>query len=427
MSKPYLALARRWRPGNFTQVIGQKFVVEALKRALDTQKLHHAFLFTGTRGVGKTTLARLLAKALNCETGITATPCNQCAACLAIDQGQFMDVLEIDAASRTKVEETRELLDNVTFMPSLGRFKVYIIDEVHMLSTHSFNALLKTLEEPPHYVKFVLATTDPQKLPQTIISRCLQFRLQPLSAENIAQQLEHILQAEKITYEKESVVLIARAAQGSMRDGLSILEQALALSQAESLTNQSCELLLGLVPEKAVENLLLAIVKEDFSEAHEHLFALKEQGQEAEHILQALLRLIHQEAIQPFLKKHDSNPLFAKVSPEQWQLYYEILTSGQRYWHYAPEKFLALDMLLLRMVYFAPQADAELKLHLGAQQATVIPQTSTNNPATASISNRNFSADDISKKLEISSQTLAETNFDELLQLTTEKSEKKTS
>lgn len=427
MSTSYLALARRWRPGSFTEVIGQKFIVDALKRALDTQKLHHAFLFTGTRGVGKTTLARLLAKALNCETGITATPCNQCSACLAIDQGRFMDVLEIDAASRTKVEETRELLDNVTFMPSMGRFKVYIIDEVHMLSTHSFNALLKTLEEPPHYVKFVLATTDPQKLPQTIISRCLQFRLQPLSEENIAQQLEHILQAEKITYEKESVVLIARAAQGSMRDALSILEQALALSQAESLTTQSCTLLLGLVPEKAVENLLLAIVKEDFSEAHKNLFALKEQGQEAEHILQALLRLIHQEAIQPFLKKQDSNPWFAKISPEQWQLYYEILTSGQRYWHYAPEKFLALDMLLLRMIYFVPQADTELKLHLDPQQPTVVRQAAVNNLLTASISKKNFSEDALDKKPEISSQKLTETNFDELLQLSIEKPEKKTS
>jgi DNA polymerase-3 subunit gamma/tau len=364
MSVSYLALARRWRPRNFIEVVGQKFVVEALQRALETQKLHHAFLFTGTRGTGKTTLARLLAKALNCEKGISSIPCNECATCLAIDQNRFIDVLEIDAASRTKVEETKEILDNIGFLPSVGRFKIYIIDEVHMLSTHSFNALLKTLEEPPPYVKFVLATTDPQKLPETVISRCLQFRLQPLSSENIAQKLEHILNAEGISYEKESVVLISRAAQGSMRDALSILEQALALSETEFLKSKTCESLLGLVPEKAVEDLLSAIVEENFLAARDQLLSLKAQGQEAEHIIKALLRLIHQEAIKTFSEKNNGIKLFAQVSPEQWQLYYEILTAGQRYWDYAPDRFLALDMLLLRMIYFLPQTDMELKLHL---------------------------------------------------------------
>ncbi|MBU5692165.1 DNA polymerase III subunit gamma/tau, partial [Vibrio cholerae] len=225
----YLALARKWRPTRFSEVVGQSHVLTALENALAQNRLHHAYLFSGTRGVGKTTIGRLFAKGLNCETGITATPCGQCATCQEIDQGRFVDLLEIDAASRTKVEDTRELLDNVQYKPARGRFKVYLIDEVHMLSRHSFNALLKTLEEPPEYVKFLLATTDPQKLPVTILSRCLQFHLKPISVENIQQQLDKVLHAEQISSDSKALNLLAHAADGSMRDALSLTDQAIAL------------------------------------------------------------------------------------------------------------------------------------------------------------------------------------------------------
>ena len=235
----YQVLARKWRPRNFHEVMGQQHVLQALSNALDQGRLHHAYLFSGTRGVGKTTIARILAKCLNCETGITSRPCGQCSACREIDQGNFVDLLEIDAASRTKVEDTRDLLDNVQYKPARGRFKIYLIDEVHMLSRHSFNALLKTLEEPPEHVKFLLATTDPQKLPVTILSRCLQFHLKALTREQIVEQLQRVLQAEQLTCEPAALSLLAKAAQGSMRDALSLSDQAIAygngLLQAETV------------------------------------------------------------------------------------------------------------------------------------------------------------------------------------------------
>ncbi|MCU7812719.1 MAG: DNA polymerase III subunit gamma/tau, partial [Candidatus Thiodiazotropha sp. (ex Notomyrtea botanica)] len=224
----YQVLARKWRPQLFSQLVGQEHVVKALTNALDNERLHHAYLFTGTRGVGKTTLARIFAKSLNCEQGISATPCGVCDACREIDEGRFVDLLEVDAASRTKVDQTRELLDNVPYAPVRGRYKVYLIDEVHMFSASSFNALLKTLEEPPPHVKFILATTDPQKVPVTVLSRCLQFNLKRLSREQIEQQLRHILEQEKILFDDESLSLLARGADGSMRDGLSLLDQAIA-------------------------------------------------------------------------------------------------------------------------------------------------------------------------------------------------------
>src|ERR1700691_3630556 len=219
----YTALARKWRPKTFSELIGQEHVRRALVNALETGRVHHAFLFTGTRGVGKTTIARILAKCLNCETGVTATPCGQCATCREIDAGRFVDLIEVDAASRTKVDDTRELLDNVQYAPTRGRYKVYLIDEVHMLSTHSFNALLKTLEEPPPHVKFLLATTDPQKLPVTVLSRCLQFNLKRLPAAEIGAHLKHILEAEQVDFEPAAVALLAQAGDGSLRDALSLL------------------------------------------------------------------------------------------------------------------------------------------------------------------------------------------------------------
>src|SRR5215207_6340442 len=224
----YLALARKWRPKKFAELVGQEHVLRALVNALDTGRLHHAFLFTGTRGVGKTTIARILAKCLNCEKGVTATPCGECPACLDIDAGRFFDLIEVDAASRTKVDDTRDLLDNVQYAPARGRFKVYLIDEVHMLSTHSFNALLKTLQEPPPHVKFLLATTDPQKLPVTVLSRCLQFNLKRFPVGLISEHLAKVLAAEKIPAEPPALKLVAQAADGSMRDALSLLDQLIA-------------------------------------------------------------------------------------------------------------------------------------------------------------------------------------------------------
>jgi len=292
----YQVLARKWRPRTFAELVGQSHVVRPLVNALDHNRLHHAFLFTGTRGVGKTTLARILAKSLNCETGVTSTPCGTCSACVEVDEGRFIDLIEVDAASRTKVEDTRELLDNVQYVPSRGRYKVYLIDEVHMLSGHSFNALLKTLEEPPPHVKFLLATTDPQRLPVTVLSRCLQFSLKRLSTDEIADQLEKILAAENIPHDALSVRLLARGADGSMRDGLSLLDQAIAFGGGQ-VAEADVRTMLGTIDQNVVERVLSALAENDAAALLQVVSEIIEHGTDCATLLDELLSALHQLAL----------------------------------------------------------------------------------------------------------------------------------
>ncbi|MDN5681393.1 MAG: DNA polymerase III subunit gamma/tau, partial [Ewingella sp.] len=288
----YQVLARKWRPQTFADVVGQEHVLTALANGLSLGRIHHAYLFSGTRGVGKTTIARLLAKGLNCETGITSTPCGVCDNCREIEQGRFVDLIEIDAASRTKVEDTRELLDNVQYAPARGRFKVYLIDEVHMLSRHSFNALLKTLEEPPSHVKFLLATTDPQKLPVTILSRCLQFHLKALDVEQIRKQLDVVLTAEQISSEPRALQLLARAADGSMRDGLSLTDQAIAMGQG-AVTTETVSQMLGTLDDEQPLAVLEALVSADGAQMMAQVEHAASRGVDWENLLVETLALLH--------------------------------------------------------------------------------------------------------------------------------------
>ena len=358
----YLALARKWRPTRFNEVVGQSHVLTALENALTQNRLHHAYLFSGTRGVGKTSIARLFAKGLNCETGITANPCGQCATCREIDQGRFVDLLEIDAASRTKVEDTRELLDNVQYKPARGRFKVYLIDEVHMLSRHSFNALLKTLEEPPEYVKFLLATTDPQKLPVTILSRCLQFHLKPIGVETISQQLAHILTQEQITSEPRALAMLAHAADGSMRDALSLTDQAIALGngqvQADTVTH-----MLGTLDTDQALNLLGAIGSYSTQTVMDTIQTFAENGVEWDGLLQQLATQLHRiamvQALPSSLDKElpDADKVRAiadMLSPQDVQLYYQIALKGRQDLPLSPTARIGIEMIALRMMAFRP-------------------------------------------------------------------------
>lgn len=358
----YLALARKWRPTRFNEVVGQAHVLTALENALAQNRLHHAYLFSGTRGVGKTTIGRLFAKGLNCETGITATPCGQCATCQEIDQGRFVDLLEIDAASRTKVEDTRELLDNVQYKPARGRFKVYLIDEVHMLSRHSFNALLKTLEEPPEYVKFLLATTDPQKLPVTILSRCLQFHLKPISVEKIQQQLDKVLQAEQITSDSKALNLLAHAADGSMRDALSLTDQAIALGNGQVKSDLVAHMLGTLDTDHAL-HLLQAISQQTAQLVMECIETLAQNGVEWDGLLQQLASQLHRIAMYQALPAtlDKSLPEVARIeslakalTPQDVQLYYQIALKGRQDLPLAPSARIGIEMLLLRMLAFRP-------------------------------------------------------------------------
>lgn len=360
-----MALARLWRPKDFQSVIGQNTSCEALTHALDTGRVHHAYLFTGTRGVGKTTLARILAKCLNCEEGISSKPCGQCFACKAMDEGHCVDVLEIDAASRTKVEDMRELLDNVQYVPTRSRFKIYLIDEVHMLSGHSFNALLKTLEEPPAHVKFLLATTDPQKLPVTVLSRCLQFHLHPVSLDNIVLQLERIVSHEKVEYELRALHLLAKAADGSVRDALSLLDQALAYT-AGHLKMDGVQEMLGISRVSSLIALLRAVVEGQAAQVLHHIHELKRLSKtdvDFSNVLTELLTLIHQiaiaqhapEALEEGLQAYEEIIDLAKViSTEALQLYYQIGLMGRKDLPYAPFPQMGFEMVLLRMVAFRP-------------------------------------------------------------------------
>ena len=363
----YQVLARKWRPRDFAGLVGQEHVVRALTNGLSEGRLHHAFLFTGTRGVGKTTIARILAKSLNCLEGVSATPCGQCEHCVAIDEGRFVDLLEIDAASRTKVDDTREILDNVQYAPARGRYKVYLIDEVHMLSTHSFNALLKTLEEPPEHVKFVLATTDPQKIPVTILSRCMQFNLRRLSVEEIAAQIAAILGREAVTYDEAAVALLARAADGSMRDGLSLLDQALAAGSGK-LELAPVEDMLGTVEQRQLNTIAEALIEGD---AHAALTAVGEVfglARDLSRLLADLAEMLHRIALVQQVPDYrdDSRTDWdhlvdyaARMDPEDVQLYYQIAVTGRRDLGLAPSDRSGCEMTILRMFAFQP-ADPEM-------------------------------------------------------------------
>ncbi len=358
----YQVLARKWRPQNFGQLVGQEHVKTALTHALTQNRLHHAYLFTGTRGVGKTTIARIFAKSLNCEQGVTATPCGICSACTEIDKGFFVDLMEIDAASRTKVEDTRDLLDNVQYAPTRGRYKVYLIDEVHMLSKHSFNALLKTLEEPPPHVKFLLATTDPQKLPITVLSRCLQFSLKALSQSQIKQHLSYILGEEGIAAEDEALALLARAAKGSLRDSLSLTDQAIAQTNGDIRLGAVREML-GFLEQSWAEILLQDVLNRDLASMQAHIQQLVSSHSHFQAVLDDMLSLLHLAALSQYQLSASELALtesafvraVAKThAPESIQLYYQLLLSGKRDLPYAPEPRIGLEMALLRAIAFVP-------------------------------------------------------------------------
>lgn len=368
-------------------MVGQTHVLKALINALDNQRLHHAYLFTGTRGVGKTTIARIIAKCLNCETGITSTPCGTCSVCREIDEGRFVDLIEIDAASRTKVEDTRELLDNVQYAPSRGRFKVYLIDEVHMLSTHSFNALLKTLEEPPPYVKFILATTDPQKLPATILSRCLQFSLKNMSPERVVEHLTHVLGAENVPFEEDALWLLGRAADGSMRDAMSLTDQAIAFGEGRVLA-ADVRAMLGTLDHGQVYGVLQALLEGDARALLEAVRDLAEQGPDWSGVLSEMLNVLHRVAIAQALPEAVDNgqgdrdrvlALAQALPAEDVQFYYQMGLIGRRDLPLAPDPRGGFEMVLLRMLAFRP-ADADdapkpILKPVGISQATADPAT----------------------------------------------------
>ncbi|MGB0937665.1 MAG: DNA polymerase III subunit gamma/tau [Colwellia sp.] len=358
----YQVLARKWRPKNFEQLMGQDHVVNVLVNALSQERLHHAYLFTGTRGVGKTTIARIFAKSLNCETGITATPCGVCDTCVDIDQGRFVDLLEIDAASKTKVDDTREILDNVQYAPSRGRFKVYLIDEVHMLSRNSFNALLKTLEEPPSHVKFILATTDPQKLPVTVLSRCLQFHLKALTVPQIEAKLKEILTQENVSHEPGVLAMLAKAARGSMRDSLSLTDQAIAQGQG-NIKLVEIQQMLGSIDQNWVYKIVISLLKQDAAELMALSQKIASYAPNYSRLFAELIQLFHQTALMQLVEQHFDLPkdhleLMKKfsraISAQDLQLYYQICLNGRKDLPYASDEQAAFDMTLIRLLAFKP-------------------------------------------------------------------------
>ncbi|UTW13625.1 DNA polymerase III subunit gamma/tau [Marinobacterium rhizophilum] len=379
----YQVLARKWRPKRFQEMVGQEHVLKALVNALDDDRLHHAYLFTGTRGVGKTSIARLFAKSLNCERGVSSNPCGECSACREIAEGRFVDLIEVDAASRTKVEDTRELLENVQYAPTHGRYKVYLIDEVHMLSTHSFNALLKTLEEPPPHVKFLLATTDPQKLPVTILSRCLQFNLKNMIPERIVEHLRFVLGEENIPFEDPALWLLARSADGSMRDGMSLTDQAIAFG-AGQITTLDVQAMLGSIDQLLVSRLVECLSARDAKSLLVAVADLAQFSPDYASVLGDLISLLHRVAIAQVLPDAADNSLgdreqilalAGQLTAEDVQLYYQIALLGRRDLPYVPDAREGLEMVLLRMLAFRP-AGAPLP-------AATSSGTSVNAPDTA--------------------------------------------
>jgi len=357
----YQVLARKWRPQYFSHVVGQEPIVKSLQNALQHNRLHHAYLFTGTRGVGKTTLARIFAKAINCENLQNADPCGQCRICLAFDEGRFLDLIEVDAASRTKVEDTRDLLDNVQYAPTQGRYKVYLIDEVHMLSGHSFNALLKTLEEPPEHVKFLLATTDPQKIPVTVLSRCLQFNLRSLTPAQILKQFEFILGQEQISFEPLAVKTLARVANGSMRDGLSLLDQAIVFGSGQ-VTAEDVNTMLGVVAQQPIAELLTALVATDAPRLLDVIGELADFSADFGAVLQQLLVILHRVALHQQVSnsladdfdKDIVEDLAKRLASEDVQLFYQIALMGQKDLDCVPDRRMGFEMVMLRMLAFKP-------------------------------------------------------------------------
>lgn len=378
----YQVLARKWRPRIFREMVGQEHVLQALINALDHNRLHHAYLFTGTRGVGKTTIARILAKCLNCETGVSSEPCGQCTACREIAEGRFVDLIEVDAASRTKVEDTRELLENVQYAPTRGRYKVYLIDEVHMLSSHSFNALLKTLEEPPPHVKFLLATTDPQKLPVTILSRCLQFNLKNMNPERIVQHLKFVLDKELVPFEESALWQLGRSADGSMRDALSLTDQAIAYGSGK-ITEAEVRAMLGTIDQGAVYEVINALAALDGRELLAAVERMSEQAPDYAGALAELLSILHRIAIAQALPEAVDNThgdrehimqLAQQLPPEDVQLFYQMALLGRRDLPLAPDPRAGFEMVLLRMLAFKPQGVTEVPSASLPQSGTPVKQ-----------------------------------------------------
>jgi len=380
----YQVLARKWRPQNFTQLVGQEHVSQSLSHALQHNRLHHAYLFTGTRGVGKTTVARILAKAMNCENLTDSNPCGKCNICIAFDEGRFLDLIEVDAASRSKVEETRDLLDNAQYAPNQGQYKIYLIDEVHMLSGHSFNALLKTLEEPPPHVKFLLATTDPQKIPVNVLSRCLQFNLKRLLPEQISTQVCFILAQEKIKFDTGALKLLSRAADGSLRDGLSLLDQAISFGNGE-VALETVTTMLGTVAQQPVDDILLALANNNAVELLQKIADVSQLTPDFSAILQQVLAVLHRVTITQMIPGFVDNDCASDIIPklaqllitEDVQLFYQIALQGQGDLDLAPDPRSGFEMVMLRMLTFRPDnsaaSDQKQKVNVAGQnQARVI-------------------------------------------------------
>ena len=406
----YQVLARKYRPRSFDTLVGQAHVVQALKNALDQKRLHHAYLFTGTRGVGKTTLARILTKALNCKKGISSTPCGTCSACTEIDQGRYVDLIEVDAASNTQVDNMRDLLDNAQYAPTQGQFKIYIIDEVHMLSKSAFNAMLKTLEEPPEHVKFILATTDPQKVPVTVLSRCLQFNLKQMPSASISEYMEKILKEEAINYEINAIYLIAKSANGSMRDALSILDQGIAYCGG-TIEEATIKKMLGAIDQSYLFNLVHAVIDQDGHKAIEIAKQMDERNLSFDAALNDLANLIQTISVTQaipdsleasYLDRDQVIALTKKISAEQLQLFYQITILGRRDLYLAPDEYAGFTMTILRMLSFTPQDSLIAK---NSTPAKTEPVNSTNKIETIVKSNDVSSeASEIKKKIEVDHQ-----------------------